>query len=562
MGRSILPVAQGPAPPEGVQQHNPFDALGTQFRVAHEGSHVQHRRIQLNRASQPAAEQTWEVHYIVGSGNRGHSYLTDCDGYLFQTPISWYSLAQVWNLSPGFGTPEVTGRPVVPDCLFCHANRANAVEGSVNRYTAPLFGGSTIGCQRCHGPGELHLAGPGEGKGADGIDPTIVNPRHLAPDLRDAVCEQCHLQAAARTLIRGRGLYDYRPGLPFESFWSVFVRAPGTGEDQKAVGQVEQMQESRCFQGSGGPGRLGCISCHNPHECVPPAQRVAYYRGRCLQCHERQGCSLPAAERLRHSAEDSCIDCHMPRYGASDIPHTAVANHRIPRGSPASRGPRSSRDDNARRTSDAGPMPLVSFYGVRKGMDQEQDNRNRAVALVRLALGKDLASIRAVPYALPALVEAVRRDPEDQVAREARGYALRLLGRAGEGLAEFEAVLAQAPHREPALVGAALLAEELGQAKAARDYWQRAVAANPWSPSYRRSLVQLLVKKEAWPEAQPHCQAWVRLDPFSTEACVARVQCLLAAGDKAAARAEFARLEALAPPNIRELQIRYGKRLR
>jgi hypothetical protein len=49
---------------------------------------------------------------------------------------------------------------------------------------------------------------------------------------------------------------------------------------------------------------------------------------------------------------------------------------------------------------------------------------------------------------------------------------------------------------------------------------------------------------------------------MSTEARMARVQCLLAAGDKDEARAEFARLEALAPANLQELQIRFGKKLR
>ena len=42
----------------------------------------------------------------------------------------------------------------------------------------------------------------------------------------------------------------------------------------------------------------------------------------------------------------------------------------------------------------------------------------------------------------------------------------------------------------------------------------------------------------------------------------ARVQCLLAAGDKAEARAEFARGAALAPSNLPELRIRFEKKLR
>ncbi len=88
---------------------------------------------------------------------------------------------------------------------------------------------------------------------------------------------------------------DYRPGLPFFEFWTVLVPASGQ-DDHRAVGQVEQMHESRCFRAS--QGRLGCISCHDPHELPAPEERVSYYRERCLECHAEQGCSLPAAVRL------------------------------------------------------------------------------------------------------------------------------------------------------------------------------------------------------------------------------------------------------------------------
>jgi len=70
------------------------------------------------------------------------------------------------------------------------------------------------------------------------------------------------------------------------------------------------------------------------------------------------------------------------------------------------------------------------------------------------------------------------------------------------------------------------------------------------------------VKQKAWGEAGPECDAWLRLDPFSAEARVARVQFLLAAGKKDEARAEFARVEALAPANLGELQIRFAKKLK
>src|SRR5262249_2492243 len=152
----------------------------------------------------------WAVDFVLGSGNHGHSYLTSRGGYLFQTPISWFSEKKMWDLSPGFDPLELTGRSVLPECLFCHANRASYVVGSVNHYTEPIFDGYAIGCQRCHGPGQLHVASrqPAEKTTAE-VDYTIVNPRHLDRSLRSAVCEQCHLQGKTRILRRGRGIYDF-----------------------------------------------------------------------------------------------------------------------------------------------------------------------------------------------------------------------------------------------------------------------------------------------------------------------------------------------------------------
>jgi tetratricopeptide (TPR) repeat protein len=245
----------------------------------------------------------------------------------------------------------------------------------------------------------------------------------------------------------------------------------------------------------------------------------------------------------------------MPRYGASDIPHTAATDHRILRG-----GKASSHEEAPASSGDG--FPMVSFYRGRQGVEEEEEDRSRAVAVVTLALTGDPAAAGAVSRALPLLEAAVVRDPNDLAAGEARGYALVLLNRPSEGLAAFQPVLARAPERELALMGSALATESLGQTEAALGWWRRAVAVNPWAVGYRHRLVPLLIKKEAWDEAGPQCEAWLRLDPLSAEARTAHVQCLLAAGARDEARAEFARIEALAPSNLRDLQIRFAKKLR
>jgi tetratricopeptide (TPR) repeat protein len=81
-------------------------------------------------------------------------------------------------------------------------------------------------------------------------------------------------------------------------------------------------------------------------------------------------------------------------------------------------------------------------------------------------------------------------------------------------------------------------------------------------PGYHRNLALLLVKQQAWADAEAVCRHWLRLDPMSAEAHATRLRCLLATGDKAEARKVFARIEALAPDNLQELRIRFEKKLR
>src|SRR5262249_40751503 len=146
-------------------------------------------------------------------------------------------------------------RPINSECLSCHSNYADAVENTVNRFREPIFRGYAIGCERCHGPGELHVRLRDTDKNWQGeIDYTIVHPAKRATvlnrsELREAVCQQCHLQGQTRFLRAGRQTFDYRPGLPMHLFWSVFVQ-PAESSDLKAVSQVEQMYASRCFRAS------------------------------------------------------------------------------------------------------------------------------------------------------------------------------------------------------------------------------------------------------------------------------------------------------------------------
>jgi hypothetical protein len=332
MGRSLSPIAAALALERYDEAaHNPFEAAGFRYTIERRGDHVLHKETASDASGKTLTETEAEVQFAIGSRARGRSYVVNRDGYLFASPISWYPQKGIWDLSPGYANlnPHFS-RPIGPDCLFCHANQVEHVEHTANRYHPPLFRGAAIGCERCHGPGELHVRRHENNEEITGPDDSIVNPRHLEHGLREGVCQQCHLQGEQRVLRRGQKYFDYRPSLPLELFFADFVRPAVHPGDTKFVGTVEQMYASRCFRESKGPDKMGCISCHDPHKQPAVEKKTAYYRARCLSCHEERSCSLPRAMRLKENKEDNCIACHMPRTG-SDVSHTTITDHRIPR---------------------------------------------------------------------------------------------------------------------------------------------------------------------------------------------------------------------------------------
>lgn len=553
MGRSLVPSSGAGSPEQtDAAQNADFRALGFHYRVERQGNRVVHREIKEDGQGRVVAEAEAEVQFAVGSGTRGRSYLIDHDGYLFQSPITWYPQRQVWDLSPGYAARNHHfSRPVPVECLFCHSNHAQEVPETVNHFRQPIFQGYAIGCERCHGPGELHVRRHEQGEELAALDTTIVNPRHLEPALRDAVCEQCHLQGEVRVARRGRTAFDFRPGLPLYLLMAVFVRSTSPTETSKFVGHVEQMHSSRCFLASG--GKMGCISCHDPHQLPAAAERVAYYRDRCLSCHGENGCSLPVSARLQKSKQDSCIDCHMPA-GKSDIPHASVTDHRIPRYVDQPGAP-----ERASRRPPPDELPLAHFHRDIAGPENADVSRELGIALmdrferypdwIRRALGQ---------RALPLLEGALQADDGDVAILQARANALWALARTDEAAAAFEAVLSQSPQHEATLHSAATLAMERQRPTAARGYWERAIRVNPWRYEFHDGLAAACAQLRDWPAAVAECQRALQLNPFKWEVRKLLVRCYLAMGAKEQARKEFERLLALEPPEPEALRQWYA----
>ena len=529
MGRSAerLTAAGG----KGVEQFGPaarptFAVGGFDLSAEQTPAGLVHRV--RARDAAPPAEYAPVVQVAVGSGTRGRSYLSVEDGgAVWQTALSWYGPGHHWDLSPGFRLGERARRAVASECLFCHVNQVEPVPGAENRYKVPLLAGqAAIGCERCHGPGELHVAERIARPQPDGSrDTSIVNPDHLPPALQAAVCEQCHLQGEKRVARRGRDLWEFRPGLPFELFQSVFVRPPEVAERHKSVGQFEQMEQSKCFVAGG--RRMVCTTCHDPHEAPAPADADAFYRARCLSCHQQKGCSAPDAVRLGKA--DSCVACHMPKADSASIIHASVTDHRIPR-VPAAGPP---------KALPFGALPLVRFRSTPFTPPAAEVDRDLGVALALLSgsvpPGDALAGLRG--QAADRLTASLRRWPGDADAWAALAMVRGgVWGQAADRLKAAATAARLAPHSEVALAGLAAAATDADRLDIAEDAATKLVGLAPGSHDARLVRALVYLHKKDWEKAAADAREAVRLHPVHPEARLYLAIATHRLGDPAGAR--------------------------
>lgn len=270
----------------------------------------------------------YPVRYVIGSGRHSRSYLIEQDGFLMESPLTWYSSLQKWDMSPGYHRAEQPGfqRETGRDCLRCHMGQTEFPDHSLHRATIIE---TSISCERCHGPGSLHVAkhqnATTQSASLSGRDTTIINPQRLSRTLADAICQQCHLRSDAQVPADGHEYGDFVPGHPLTEFRRDFRFS--TDSSMTVVGHAEQLLLSACYRKS---DSLTCVTCHHPHDTTSAEMSETKYRQVCLSCHQESDCSNPLLERQATKPADNCIECHMPRTG-TDIPHHAFTHHRIMR---------------------------------------------------------------------------------------------------------------------------------------------------------------------------------------------------------------------------------------
>ena len=256
-----------------------------------------------------------KVNYKIGSGQHTNSHLFEINGYVHQMPYTYYTQSAIADLPPGFekGNNTRFSREIGLECMSCHNAYPNHVEGSLNKYNSIPSG---IDCERCHGPGEVHVKQKLAGHIIDTskyIDYTIVNPAKLPLDLQFDVCQRCHLQGTA-VLAEGKTFTDFKPGMPLTEVMDVYLPKHKDSESFIMASHVDRLKESACFK----TAEMTCVSCHNPHKSVTTLS-ATYFDNKCMQCHEV----------CKEEKTQNCTSCHMPKSSSTDIMHVAITDHKI-----------------------------------------------------------------------------------------------------------------------------------------------------------------------------------------------------------------------------------------
>jgi tetratricopeptide (TPR) repeat protein len=458
--KTAMAHASGPA----MQELTPADFVhqpsGVHYRVYAENNAAW---LSFERAGDPGVRGKRELLYFIGSGRRGRSYLFAEDGFLFESPINWYTDRHIWDMAPAYGdSREIPlNLPAFTSCLHCHVSGMQPpAQGTENRYPVPVFTQDGVGCERCHGPGAAHLAGG-----------PIVNPAMLSPDRRDAVCMQCHLEANIAIERRGRHAYDFRPGDNLDDYVRHYIVVDGARTGLGAVSQFEALAQSTCKKKSG--DTMSCMSCHDPHYSPSKDERTGFYRGKCLACH---GTSFGAKH---YTEQPDCTRCHMPSLLSADVAHTEVTDHRI------LRKPEISPQLLQSTAAHASPPGLVPFP-----YSKEAENDVRDVALAWESLVES-GMTSAQPKAEQLLRSAMQQADPDPAVLSALGYVEQRRGDVEQARKFYHKALATDPLLIDAASNLGVIQAGDGHTADAIKLWQSAFEHAPYKSAIGMNLARV-----------------------------------------------------------------------
>jgi tetratricopeptide (TPR) repeat protein len=484
--KTSMAQASGPAinnffPADFVHQKS-----GVHYRIYSEQGKVW---LSFERPNDPTVRGKRELLYYIGSGRRGRSYLFTLDGFLFESPVNWYTDRQRWDMAPAFGNSSQMpmNLPAFASCLHCHVSGMRPpFAGTENHYPSPPFSDSGVTCERCHGPGAGHVKG-----GA------IVNPAKLEAGRRDAVCMQCHLEGKAAIERPERHIYDFQPGEQLSDYIRYFVFADQQDDGLGAVGQFEALAQSACEKKSG--DAMSCTSCHDPHREPSAAERVSYYQQRCLACHGAKFGST------HHVEQPDCTSCHMPSSLSTDVAHTEVTDHRIRRRPEIA--PQLLQD----KSTQANLPRLVPFPSLKN----DDDVRDLALAWESLVNSGMTAAAAETERLLRSALEKSSNDP---VLLSALGYSAQNKGDLDRARELYQRALAIDPTLIDAATNLGVIEANRGHLREALKLWQDAFQRAPGQSRIGMNIARLFCNSSQPDNARDYVLRVLEFNPDLPEA--------------------------------------------
>jgi tetratricopeptide repeat protein len=489
MGRSM---ASASSPAELAKSPKPVtlwnEKLNRYFSVYRDGDAIVQSEYELDSSGGEVFRATNRLEFVIGSGTNGTTYLVKRGDSLFEAPLSHYARIGSWGFSPGYEMEDAGfSRPIQTGCLSCHSGRVEPVLNRPGAYKDPPFRELAIGCENCHGPGQLHVNErsrklPVTGK----LDDSIVNPAKLPGWLADNICMNCHQGTATRILQPGKEYLDFRPGTPLDRTVAIFELPVQPGAKvSPLLEHYSMMTMSKCYRESN--GRLSCVTCHDPH-VQPISESALYFRDKCLGCHSAASCKLAPGAR-----GNDCAGCHMPKQNVTQIAHSVLTDHRI-----VSRNGQSLPNEAFQRTTEELP-DLVHLNRIPGKKDKVP-----SLTLLR-AYGELVASQPQYGRRyVEVLQEAAKTDPDDSAVLSALAWievgkntpesnskAMDYLGRAirsGSQLAtDFEK--------------RAELLNQAGRAPEAIEVLKRGISVDPHYQRSYKALALLCISEKRYEEA-------------------------------------------------------------
>jgi predicted CXXCH cytochrome family protein len=247
-------------------------------------------------------------------------YFTKVGDDYFPEPAQWDIVNHAWRpyfVAKGtdwwepFYPPDNMKRPTGPTCDGCHSVNYDIHTKQVTEWN--------VGCERCHGPGSVHVEHPTRGN--------ILNPSRMDYVAASDTCIQCHSQGRPLTpLIEGK-YYDwpvgYRAGLRLQDFWKLEDHTLGQTNFthfSDGTAHKNRMQGNDFVQSVMYRRGITCFSCHDVHGTENYAQLRKPADKICLDCHSPLSLNGPRtatlAEHTHHkdgSSGSQCVVCHMPQ---------------------------------------------------------------------------------------------------------------------------------------------------------------------------------------------------------------------------------------------------------